>query len=461
MNQIAPIWDSDNEFILYDRPTKYTQKQINYLSQFSDSTLQNDRSWTRWKNWEEDVLSIDEESTSKRFGTTRDVIHHIKYSIVEHGAAVFSMLDIIWEAIDQPKDLLKKLTLGLMLMSAGISRSDRHTAQDIISQQKQQTIEILWYQAPQETITKDVHMPHLEDISNYDSLAEWNVADLSTDIVDTYHIADEGFLFEMMTVYAQIPGMDMDRVRDAVNHLHQAIYRLQSNPTFADQWHVTQDLMQQMLPLMIKESSLIPDVIQKKSKAKWYCQLLPGARADAADYIRNTLWVSKTYNVMDPVDNIILGTVYFNCCLPRYFSKWDDQKTFEKVFAEHDVQKFVQVAYNAWPGAMRALTKKYRTETKSVWKIARDDFAYWLVSKVDGLDGRNIKEKNEWLWIEYTNWFVDSAIRKKLVESRKSDKVDRLIPKIISKSKLVEIIDYAEVIWALGKANFIFPTDAI
>ena len=299
----------------------------------------------------------------------------------------------------------------------------------------------------------------LQDISDYDPTIDKSI-ELDILSSESEILPEQKFRTEHIETYLQIPHMDKQRLIDAFNNLDKAISRLQANNKFSSLNYSKNDLIQNFLPLMIKESSLIPTAIQKNSKAKWYCQLLPGARKDAQKYIKNVLWVTKTYDVMDPVDNIILGIVYYKWCLPSFYSGWWKDLSIQESFVHNDVDKFAQVAYNAGAGTLRKLASLYRSENNKSELIERDSFASRLTSKVDWLNGSYSTTISSATWVMYHNWFANKKVRDNLVDPKKDQqwnkisKTDRLIHKTLSTSKLVEIIDYTEVIWALSRWDF-------
>lgn len=240
---------------------------------------------------------------------------------------------------------------------------------------------------------------------------------------------------EQISHYSKLLRIEEEQVENALKALDSAFLRLQANPYFRKQYGDFDPYS--ALPLMAKESFLDNTRISKTG-AVGYFQLKPDA-IDDAKKILASFGIQKEYDPKNPVDNCILGLLYFDNTKYRLWKELDTIRVGEE---------FTYLAYNGWVKRSSTLIEKYQKEswnTRIEWK----KFAAWMA----GLLEKNPKEemvRSEEYWVHYTKWLKQ--------DWRKDDTLISLGNDIsIKKSKIEEMLNYVEKISALQKKKKEMP----
>ncbi len=177
------------------------------------------------------------------------------------------------------------------------------------------------------------------------------------------------------------------------------------------------------LPLMIKESRLVP-VAVSKNWAVWYFQLKDIAIEEVNDYLQKHWINTKSYSPKtNPSHNILYWIIYFLHTAKLLQDQYPDI---------HDVDDFVYASYNA--GITKVTTLLEDNKAKS-----RDDFVHDILHRKMWLSGKN--KEIDWPYGPKVRDFFDWK------DYSKDDKVIFQHGKIIlTKSKSQEIIRYVETI---------------
>lgn len=176
-----------------------------------------------------------------------------------------------------------------------------------------------------------------------------------------------------------------------------------------------------IIPNILKESMMNNDAISS-TWAIGYFQLKPIAVKDVID----TYWISDLkLNVNDPVDNIILGSLYRKIVL-KTVKQWLNN------LSDYDLEKITILSYNAWTERIKRLFKESKSYNyqefekflaKELWvtkdPIKKRDKTYWVDYidplsdlNIDNLKTREDKKIAEWLRyvaiIDGISWYIKS-----------------------------------------------------
>ena len=178
-----------------------------------------------------------------------------------------------------------------------------------------------------------------------------------------------------------------------------------------------------IMPSIIKESMMDNDA-KSSSGAVWYFQLKPIAAKDVIDFYKIG---NLNLNVNNPVDNIILGSLYRKRSL-NLLKEWLGTN-----LSESDLEKMMILSYNAWPARIKKLFKESKAKNykefekylaKKIWvkknPTKKTDKTYWVeyMDPLTDLNLNNLKTKEdrkiaEWLRyvaiIEGISWHINSS----------------------------------------------------
>jgi soluble lytic murein transglycosylase-like protein len=140
------------------------------------------------------------------------------------------------------------------------------------------------------------------------------------------------------------------QVENALKSLDSAFLRLQANPYFRKQYGNFHPYS--VLPLIAKESFL-DNARVSSTGAIGYFQLKPDA-IDDAKKILISFGIQKEYDPKNPVDNCILGLLYFDNTKYRLIKELDSIQVGEE---------FTYLAYNGGVKRTKALIEKYQKES--------------------------------------------------------------------------------------------------
>lgn len=231
----------------------------------------------------------------------------------------------------------------------------------------------------------------------------------------------------------ELQQQSKESIHDALKALNEAFLRLNANKTFRTKYpHIKID---DVLPLMIKESHLNNS---KKSDtwAIWYFQLMPRAVDDAKAELKK-LWIKKSYNEKNPIDNCILWIMYLlhnKSLLKNELKKYSYGEEFELM------------SYNWWAWRVASIVESYKKENQKIWNnLNWKNFAKWLAWKLE----KNSTEKKDFsndYNVYFTNWFQ---------KNWENDKSTILFSKWkeTERGKIYQMINYVEKIKSIRETN--------
>jgi len=164
-----------------------------------------------------------------------------------------------------------------------------------------------------------------------------------------------------------------------------------------------------IMPSIIKESMMNNDA-RSNSGAIWYFQLKPIAVKDVINFYEIG---NLNLDVNNPIDNIILGSLYRKRSLDL-LKQW-----IETNLSESDLEKMMILSYNAWPARIKSLFKESGSKNyknfekflaKKIWvkkePIKKTDWTYWVdyidpLTDLDFDDLKNREEKKIAEWLRY------------------------------------------------------------
>jgi len=187
-----------------------------------------------------------------------------------------------------------------------------------------------------------------------------------------------------------------------------------------------------IMPSIIKESMMDNDA-KSKSGAVWYFQLKPIAAKDVIVFYEIE---NLNLDVNNPVDNIILGSLYRKRSLDL-LKQW-----LETNLSESDLEKMMILSYNAWPARIKKLFKE--SKAKNYKK-----FEKFLAKKI-GVKGNPTKKTDKTYWVDYTDPLTDFNIDDlKTKEDKKIAEWLRYVAIIDWISEYIKANETIKVLWKI------------
>lgn len=187
-----------------------------------------------------------------------------------------------------------------------------------------------------------------------------------------------------------------------------------------------------IMPSIIKESMMDNDA-KSKSGAVWYFQLKPIAAKDVIVFYEIE---NLNLDVNNPVDNIILGSLYRKRSLDL-LKQW-----LETNLSESDLEKMMILSYNAWPARIKKLFKESKAKNYK-------EFEKFLAKKI-GVKGNPTKKTDKTYWVDYTDPLTDFNIDDlKTKEDKKIAEWLRYVAIIDWISEYIKANETIKVLWKI------------